>query len=66
MAQTVIFPKLGQTMEEGAIVKWLKREGDAVAKGDGNDGHWPIAFRIAETVASCGACWLTIWIGASA
>lgn len=34
MAQTVIFPKLGQTMEEGAIVKWLKREGDAVAKGD--------------------------------
>jgi pyruvate dehydrogenase E2 component (dihydrolipoamide acetyltransferase) len=34
MAQTVIFPKLGQTMEEGAIVKWLKHEGDAVAKGD--------------------------------
>jgi pyruvate dehydrogenase E2 component (dihydrolipoamide acetyltransferase) len=34
MAQTVIFPKLGQTMEEGAIVKWIKQEGDAVAKGD--------------------------------
>jgi pyruvate dehydrogenase E2 component (dihydrolipoamide acetyltransferase) len=34
MAQAVIFPKLGQTMEEGAIVKWLKKEGDAVAKGD--------------------------------
>lgn len=34
MAQTVIFPKLGQTMEEGAIVKWHKKEGDAVAKGD--------------------------------
>jgi len=34
MAQAVIFPKLGQTMEEGAIVKWLKQEGDAVAKGD--------------------------------
>lgn len=34
MAQTVIFPKLGQTMEEGAIVKWLKQEGDPVAKGD--------------------------------
>lgn len=34
MAQTVIFPKLGQTMEEGAIVKWLKHEGDKVAKGD--------------------------------
>ncbi|MDD4101977.1 MAG: dihydrolipoamide acetyltransferase family protein [Kiritimatiellae bacterium] len=34
MAQAVIFPKLGQTMEEGAIVKWLKKEGDSVAKGD--------------------------------
>ena len=34
MSQTIIFPKLGQTMEEGAIVKWLKREGDPVAKGD--------------------------------
>lgn len=27
MAQAVIFPKLGQTMEEGAIVQWMKREG---------------------------------------
>ncbi len=34
MAQTVIFPKLGQTMEEGAIVKWQKQEGDKVSKGD--------------------------------
>ncbi|MCL2104815.1 MAG: biotin/lipoyl-binding protein, partial [Kiritimatiellaeota bacterium] len=34
MAQMVIFPKLGQTMEEGAIVTWLKQEGDPVAKGD--------------------------------
>jgi pyruvate dehydrogenase E2 component (dihydrolipoamide acetyltransferase) len=34
MAQAVIFPKLGQTMEEGAIVKWLKKVGDPVAKGD--------------------------------
>ena len=34
MAQAVIFPKLGQTMEEGAIVKWLKKEGDPVVKGD--------------------------------
>lgn len=34
MAQAIIFPKLGQTMEEGAIVKWLKKEGDAVKKGD--------------------------------
>lgn len=34
MAQAVIFPKLGQTMEEGAIVKWLKQEGDKIVKGD--------------------------------
>lgn len=34
MAQAVIFPKLGQTMEEGLIVKWLKQEGDVVSKGD--------------------------------
>ncbi|MDD2600825.1 MAG: dihydrolipoamide acetyltransferase family protein [Kiritimatiellae bacterium] len=34
MAQAVIFPKLGQTMEEGAIVKWLAKEGDTVKKGD--------------------------------
>jgi len=34
MAQAVIFPKLGQTMEEGAIVKWLVNEGDVVKKGD--------------------------------
>ena len=34
MAHTVIFPKLGQTAEEGAIVKWHKKEGDKVAKGD--------------------------------
>ncbi len=34
MAQAVIFPKLGQTMEEGAIVQWLKQEGDPVVKGD--------------------------------
>ncbi len=34
MVQTVIMPKLGQTVEESTIVKWHKREGDAVAKGD--------------------------------
>ncbi|MFA6272865.1 MAG: E3 binding domain-containing protein, partial [Patescibacteria group bacterium] len=34
MAQAVILPKLGQTMEEGAIVKWHKKEGDPVKKGD--------------------------------
>lgn len=34
MAQAVILPKLGQTMEEGAIVKWLKKPGDIIKKGD--------------------------------
>jgi len=34
MAQILIFPKLGQTMEEGAIIKWHKKEGDPVKKGD--------------------------------
>lgn len=30
----VIMPKLGLTMEEGTIVRWLKAEGDTVEKGD--------------------------------
>jgi len=34
MSQVLILPKLGQTMEEGAIVKWHKKEGDPVKKGD--------------------------------
>ncbi len=34
MAHMIILPKLGQTMEEGAIVEWLKAEGDAVQRGD--------------------------------
>jgi len=34
MAQILILPKLGQTMEEGAIIKWHKKEGDPVKKGD--------------------------------
>ncbi len=32
--QEVIMPKLGLTMEEGTIVRWLKEEGDAVEEGD--------------------------------
>src|SRR5262249_5719275 len=31
---TVVMPKLGDTMEEGKILNWLKQEGDSVAKGD--------------------------------
>jgi pyruvate dehydrogenase E2 component (dihydrolipoamide acetyltransferase) len=34
MADIIVMPKLGLTMKEGKITKWLKQEGDAVAKGD--------------------------------
>ncbi|NMD34559.1 MAG: 2-oxo acid dehydrogenase subunit E2, partial [Planctomycetes bacterium] len=34
MAHNVLMPKAGQTMEEGTLVQWLKKEGDAVAAGD--------------------------------
>jgi pyruvate dehydrogenase E2 component (dihydrolipoamide acetyltransferase) len=34
MATKVIMPKLGLTMEEGTIEKWLKQEGDRVEKGE--------------------------------
>lgn len=34
MATTVIMPKLGLTMKEGTIEKWLKQEGDRIEKGE--------------------------------
>jgi pyruvate dehydrogenase E2 component (dihydrolipoamide acetyltransferase) len=34
MTTDVIMPKLGLTMKEGTIVEWLKKEGDAVEKGE--------------------------------
>ncbi len=34
MAQVVVMPRLGQTMEAGEIVEWLKKEGDRVEKGE--------------------------------
>ena len=34
MANEVKLPRLGQGMESGTIVKWLKSEGDAVSKGE--------------------------------
>ncbi len=34
MVRDVILPKLGQTMEEGTIVEWLKEEGDRVDQGE--------------------------------
>lgn len=34
MAQVFNMPTLGQSMEEGTVVQWFKREGDTVARGD--------------------------------
>jgi pyruvate dehydrogenase E2 component (dihydrolipoamide acetyltransferase) len=34
MATQVILPRLGQGMESGTIVRWLKSEGEAVEKGE--------------------------------
>ncbi len=34
MITKIIMPKLGETMEEGVISKWFKKEGDKVDKGE--------------------------------
>jgi len=34
MIKRIIMPKLGETMEEGEIIKWLKKEGEEVKKGE--------------------------------
>ena len=34
MAQIIEMPKLSDTMQVGTLVKWLKKEGDAVKSGD--------------------------------
>lgn len=34
MSFALKMPKLSPTMEEGTIVKWLKKEGDFVKEGD--------------------------------
>jgi len=34
MANKIILPKLGQTMEEGTIIEWVKQEGDLVQRDD--------------------------------
>jgi pyruvate/2-oxoglutarate dehydrogenase complex dihydrolipoamide acyltransferase (E2) component len=34
MSYVVVMPRLGQTMEVGEIVEWMKAEGDAVEKGE--------------------------------
>lgn len=32
--QTIIMPKMGDAMEEGTLVRWLKHEGDTVQEGE--------------------------------
>ena len=34
MIKEIIMPKLGETMEEGVITRWFKREGESVRKGE--------------------------------
>ena len=34
MVTEVIMPKMGQTMEKGKIIKWLRKEGEKVEKGE--------------------------------
>ncbi len=34
MAETVLMPKLGFDMAEGTLVRWVKKQGEAVNKGD--------------------------------
>ncbi len=34
MARSVIMPKTGMAMEEGTLVRWLKRPGDAIQRGE--------------------------------
>ncbi len=34
MATTIIMPQMGYDMREGTVVRWRKKEGDSVAKGD--------------------------------
>jgi len=34
MITEIIMPKMGQTMEEGTVVEWVKKEGEPVSKGE--------------------------------
>ena len=34
MAEIITMPKLGFDMKEGTLVRWVKSEGEQVAKGD--------------------------------
>ena len=34
MAETITMPKLGFDMQEGTLVRWVKKEGENINKGD--------------------------------
>ena len=34
MSETIVMPRLSDTMEEGTILRWLKADGEAVARGE--------------------------------
>lgn len=34
MATVFTMPKLGEVMEEGKVLEWKKKEGEAIAKGE--------------------------------
>ena len=34
MATEILMPKFGEVMEEGTLIEWKKKEGDAVTKGE--------------------------------
>ena len=34
MAENIIMPKAGMSMEEGKVIKWLVHVGDSVSQGD--------------------------------
>ena len=34
MVTKIVMPPLGETMDEGKIIQWLKKEGDTVKRGD--------------------------------
>ena len=34
MAEEIVMPRLGWTMEEGTLIEWLKEDGDPIAAGD--------------------------------
>lgn len=35
MKEDIYLPRMGQTMTEGTVEKWLKKDGDIVEKGEG-------------------------------